>query len=879
MIIKFALDHQKIERLDTEFVVADSQNYLYAEFQLLSDDWQPPITALFDSYGVILDSSNSCLVPWEVLKKTTFKVSAFCGDLHTAAAAVIFVNPSGYVSGETPEPPSPDVYTQILSIATSAKTIAEGVRADADAGVFDGEPGPPGTGIIIKGTAAQVEDLPPEAAAGDMWNVGSAPPYNIYLYTGEDWQDQGQLQGPEGPQGPAGPQGEAGPKGDTGPQGPEGPQGPAGPQGEPGPKGDTGDIGPQGPKGDTGEQGPAGPQGPEGPKGADGTMTFEDLTDEQIESLRGPKGDTGDTGPQGPKGDTGDTGPQGPEGPQGPAGPQGEPGPKGDTGEQGPAGSQGEPGPKGDMGDTGPQGLKGDAGESGATYTPSVDEDGLLSWANDKGLENPEPVNIRGPQGPKGDAGDTGPQGPKGDTGDTGPQGPKGDTGDTGPQGPKGDPGSDATVTTESIYSALGYIPAKPENYGKLIVFGDSLGTGTNNENYSFVDILGESGKFSNVVKACVSGATIGPYPIDPAASGYDLISQIERYSDDLADADIIMLEYGGNDTGAYLNGLIEMGTVSDESTATTVCGYMKAVLASIKEINSTARIIWLPFAWNSHAYIASAVDMNYADAVMLFEGTAMRIARPFLSALIPIMAGLTDVDISSDGMHPNTSGHRKIADKILASMHSSADFPPLVKTISLSGDLADPSSLSINANFELTLELLKAGVSINLSYIYLSLFPMSFYPTLYNSTYITFSGLVYADGILTSLAINWAGEYIEVVSDSTLISYGSGTIDGDQVDTSNQYNNCSFVKYKNIITLTVQLTMASGADGTWTAYKLASGLPPAAAATSCVAYAANSNGFHQIYIDSLGDLYIYVNGEAVGGKSISGYLTYISKN
>ena len=647
--------------------------------------------------------------------------------------------------------------------------------------------------------------------------------------------------GDMGPQGPAGPQGETG---DTGPQGPEGPQGPAGPQGEPGPKGDTG------------EQGPAGPQGEQGPKG-----------------------DTGDTGPQGPKGDTGDTGPQGPEGPQGPAGPQGEPGPKGNPGEQGPAGPQGEAGPQGPAGADGAQGPKGDAGESGATYTPSVDEDGLLSWANDKGLENPEPVNIRGPQGPKGDAGDTGPQGPKGDTGDTGPQGPKGDTGDTGPQGPKGDPGSDATVTTESIYSALGYIPAKPENYGKLIVFGDSLGTGTNNENYSFVDILGESGKFSNVVKACVSGATIGPYPIDPAASGYDLISQIERYSDDLADADIIMLEYGGNDTGAYLNGLIEMGTVSDESTATTVCGYMKAVLASIKEINSTARIIWLPFAWNSHAYIASAVDMNYADAVMLFEGTAMRIARPFLSALIPIMAGLTDVDISSDGMHPNTSGHRKIADKILASMHSSADFPPLVKTISLSGDLADPSSLSINANFELTLELLKAGVSINLSYIYLSLFPMSFYPTLYNSTYITFSGLVYADGILTSLAINWAGEYIEVVSDSTLISYGSGTIDGDQVDTSNQYNNCSFVKYKNIITLTVQLTMASGADGTWTAYKLASGLPPAAAATSCVAYAANSNGFHQIYIDSLGDLYIYVNGEAVGGKSISGYLTYISKN
>lgn len=41
--------------------------------------------------------------------------------------------------------------------------------------------------------------------------------------------------------------------------------------------------------------------GPVGPKGADGTMVFEDLTEEQRESLRGP---IGETGPQGPKGDS-----------------------------------------------------------------------------------------------------------------------------------------------------------------------------------------------------------------------------------------------------------------------------------------------------------------------------------------------------------------------------------------------------------------------------------------------------------------------------------------------------------------------------------------------------------------------------------------------
>lgn len=38
-------------------------------------------------------------------------------------------------------------------------------------------------------------------------------------------------------------------------------------------------------------------------------------------------------------------------------------------------------------------------GENGATFTPHVDEDGNLSWTNDGGLENPEAVNVRGPQG------------------------------------------------------------------------------------------------------------------------------------------------------------------------------------------------------------------------------------------------------------------------------------------------------------------------------------------------------------------------------------------------------------------------------------------------------------------------------------------------
>jgi hypothetical protein len=49
--------------------------------------------------------------------------------------------------------------------------------------------------------------------------------------------------------------------------------------------------------------------------------------------------------------------------------------------------------------------LGGVPGKDGATFTPSVDSDGNLSWTNDRGMENPATVNIKGAKGDKGDPG------------------------------------------------------------------------------------------------------------------------------------------------------------------------------------------------------------------------------------------------------------------------------------------------------------------------------------------------------------------------------------------------------------------------------------------------------------------------------------------
>ena len=62
-------------------------------------------------------------------------------------------------------------------------------------------------------------------------------------------------------------------------------------------------------------------------------------------------------------------------------------------------------------------GANGRDGEDGATFTPSVDAEGNLSWTNDKGLVNPTTVNIKGDKGDTGEQGIQGIQGEKGQDG------------------------------------------------------------------------------------------------------------------------------------------------------------------------------------------------------------------------------------------------------------------------------------------------------------------------------------------------------------------------------------------------------------------------------------------------------------------------------
>lgn len=65
----------------------------------------------------------------------------------------------------------------------------------------------------------------------------------------------------------------------------------------------------------------------------------------------------------------------------------------------------GSKGSSGSNGTNGTNGKDGADGEEGATFTPSVDSAGNLSWTNNKGLTNPPTVNIKGPKGDAGEGG------------------------------------------------------------------------------------------------------------------------------------------------------------------------------------------------------------------------------------------------------------------------------------------------------------------------------------------------------------------------------------------------------------------------------------------------------------------------------------------
>lgn len=154
----------------------------------------------------------------------------------------------------------------------------------------------------------------------------------------------------------------------------------------------------------------------------------------------------------------------------------------------------------------------GGSGKNGVTFVPSVSADGVISWTNDGGLDNPDSVNIKGEKGDKGEQGIQGIQGVKGEKGDSGAAGKdgtdgtpcthawngttltvtsasgtssanlKGERGIQGDKGEKGDPTDVKQTTGQSTTAVMSQkavtdsLKFKWDAYGlpKLLLYGDT---------------------------------------------------------------------------------------------------------------------------------------------------------------------------------------------------------------------------------------------------------------------------------------------------------------------------------------------------------------------------------------------------------------------
>ena len=155
------------------------------------------------SVSCLLEEDNQCFIPWECLTRAGeyLRVGVYGtrGEKMVLPTVSCLLGPicTGTQPEEnTPTEATPTLVQSLLTKAEAAVSVADALRTDADAGLFNGRDGKDGT-------------------------------------NGKDGKD-----GQNGAPGEAGPQG---PKGDTGETGPQGP------------KGETGETGPQGPKGDPGE--------------------------------------------------------------------------------------------------------------------------------------------------------------------------------------------------------------------------------------------------------------------------------------------------------------------------------------------------------------------------------------------------------------------------------------------------------------------------------------------------------------------------------------------------------------------------------------------------------------------------------------------------
>ena len=191
-------------------------------------------------------------------------------------------------------------------------------------------------------------------------------------------------------------------------------------------------------------------------------------------------------------------------------------------------------------------------GEDGATFTPSVDDSGNLSWTNDKSLPNPEPVNIKGPKGDTGEQGEQGGQGPQGLPGPTGPGVPTG--------------GTTGQVLAKNSDSDLDTVWKTVESGGS----GITVLVGTDESPIDFINGMQDEGIY------LISGKVVRTLPSRVDTYSSPVLCFVSKYMVSVKDNDLIarfMFDFNGGPSiliGAVTKGSSPMAWSEYELTASS---------------------------------------------------------------------------------------------------------------------------------------------------------------------------------------------------------------------------------------------------------------------------------------------------------------------
>lgn len=212
-MMEFYVSGQSL-KMFTPVTAADSLRYMTAQFHFTGDEWDGYTRwAHFRKgetvYDIALDGDdriteedalNLTAGEWEIYLTGTKDTARL-----TTVVVILTVKESGLIDAPLHVIPQ-SVAEQIDAKAAQALLTAQAVKAAADAGKFNGRDG---KSFEIKGYYANLETLEtgvPEPAPGEAYCVGSAAPYDVYIYDGVngEWVNNGTIQGAKGDAGAPG---------------------------------------------------------------------------------------------------------------------------------------------------------------------------------------------------------------------------------------------------------------------------------------------------------------------------------------------------------------------------------------------------------------------------------------------------------------------------------------------------------------------------------------------------------------------------------------------------------------------------------------------------------------------------------------------------